>query len=589
MQTRVFAALLPLITALSFFVFPGRTILESDTQIYLPILEHLWDPTVLARDLVAVRPHVTYTLYDDIALLLRKITSLDFETVLVLQQIVWRFAGHLGAYLIALAVGLPAHAAFLVAGIAALGGWVYGPAVLLVEVEPVPRGFAVCLMLLSLGLVGFRRWTAAALALGLAFLYHPPTALALVVIVAALAAWRRQWTPIAILAAAALLLAFMAWRQPGLAERQPLFATIPAWLEEIQRFRAPYNWISLWIARWFTHYLVLAAVAAAAMWRLRAHAPEELRLAALALAGVAALALPISWLITEQWKLMLGPQYQVGRYLLYIPWIATIGGAIAGARAAVDRRYLEAAVFFCGALALPLEGRVQDTLVPDLRSTLSMQKFVLLVGVACLLTLLRRRPLAPIAVAAVSAAIALWSGAKVYRPRTPADLRELIRWAERETWRDALFQFADAGNSPEPGVFRARARRALYVDWKAGGQANFLIEFGAIWWKRWQEMQQVRPLSDYAQLGIDYVIFKKPLLDAEPVFRNATYAVYRATPADRASSSRTSASLVWVKSTYHNPTAWNGEGVSTQTISSTWRRKARQTSGAATGTPTTTR
>jgi hypothetical protein len=50
------------VTVLSFFVFPGHTILQSDTQIYIPILEHIADPSVLARDIMAVRPHLAYTL-----------------------------------------------------------------------------------------------------------------------------------------------------------------------------------------------------------------------------------------------------------------------------------------------------------------------------------------------------------------------------------------------------------------------------------------------------------------------------------------------------------------------------------------------
>ena len=41
------------LTFLSYFQFPGHTYLGSDTQIYVPMLEHIWDPSSLARDLVA--------------------------------------------------------------------------------------------------------------------------------------------------------------------------------------------------------------------------------------------------------------------------------------------------------------------------------------------------------------------------------------------------------------------------------------------------------------------------------------------------------------------------------------------------------
>ena len=33
------------LTLLGFFAFPGHTYLQSDTQIYVPMLEHIWDPS----------------------------------------------------------------------------------------------------------------------------------------------------------------------------------------------------------------------------------------------------------------------------------------------------------------------------------------------------------------------------------------------------------------------------------------------------------------------------------------------------------------------------------------------------------------
>ena len=74
-------------TWLGFQVFPGHTYLQSDTQIYLPILERLDEPGYLSRDLVATRPHVAYTIYDEVALALRRTFNLDFEKILVGQQI----------------------------------------------------------------------------------------------------------------------------------------------------------------------------------------------------------------------------------------------------------------------------------------------------------------------------------------------------------------------------------------------------------------------------------------------------------------------------------------------------------------------
>lgn len=49
---------------LTFFQFPGHTYLQQDSQIYVPILEHLRDPSVLANDILAEQPHVAFTLFD---------------------------------------------------------------------------------------------------------------------------------------------------------------------------------------------------------------------------------------------------------------------------------------------------------------------------------------------------------------------------------------------------------------------------------------------------------------------------------------------------------------------------------------------
>ena len=47
--------------------------------------------------------------------------------------------------------------------------------------------------------------------------------------------------------------------------------------------------------------------------------------------------------------------------------------------------------------------------------------------------------------------------------------------------------FPNAGKDLSPGIFRAEALRAVYVDWKGGGQVNYLKELGEQWWSRWQE------------------------------------------------------------------------------------------------------
>src|SRR5437763_12034732 len=92
------AALCLAFAILTFFQFPGHTWLQQDTQIYVPILEHLRDPSVLRSDILVQRPHVAFTLYDETALGLRALVArgvpgAGFREVLAAQQIVTRALG----------------------------------------------------------------------------------------------------------------------------------------------------------------------------------------------------------------------------------------------------------------------------------------------------------------------------------------------------------------------------------------------------------------------------------------------------------------------------------------------------------------
>ncbi len=109
------AAAVALLTLVSFFQFPGHTFLHQDTQVYIPMLEHIWDPGALTQDLIATRPHLSFTIYDEVTLGLRRLTGGDFQGALVVQQLVWRALGILGIFLIATSVGLARWPALAVA------------------------------------------------------------------------------------------------------------------------------------------------------------------------------------------------------------------------------------------------------------------------------------------------------------------------------------------------------------------------------------------------------------------------------------------------------------------------------------------
>ena len=67
------AAAIVVLTLLNYFQFPGHTYLQADTQIYVPILEHIWDPSALPGDPIVLRPHVSFTIYDEVAEALTKL------------------------------------------------------------------------------------------------------------------------------------------------------------------------------------------------------------------------------------------------------------------------------------------------------------------------------------------------------------------------------------------------------------------------------------------------------------------------------------------------------------------------------------
>jgi len=180
-----------LLTHLSFYQFPGHTWLQQDSQIYTPILEHLRDPSVLGKDILVERPHVTFTLYDECAIALRKLTGLEFRDVLGFEQVVTRALGIWGFYLMATAAGLEMVPALLVAAILSLGGMIVGPQVLIFEFEPTPRAFAVPLLVLATGLAAHRRYLGAGVAGAAAFLIHPPTVYPFWAVYACYAAWGR--------------------------------------------------------------------------------------------------------------------------------------------------------------------------------------------------------------------------------------------------------------------------------------------------------------------------------------------------------------------------------------------------------------
>jgi hypothetical protein len=459
------------ITAFSASIWPGETYLQSDTQIYVPVMEWLDDPSLYPGDQLPRGAHVSLTIYDEVTRGLRRLTG-GLESALRLQQWLFRACGVAGIYLIARSAGATIWPALLAAWLASLGAWVMGPAVLTIEYEPIPRGFALGLLLLATGLLARGRPAWAGLAAAIAFLYHAPAVWPFWLIVLLLP---ERKTMLPFLGGAAILLAVLAPMQGSLAEPQRLFAILETDHAALQQMRASYNWVSLWWARHWPYYLAAALIAYAALTRLRDALPASVRGILLGTAAQGLATMPVSWLLLEQMRWALLPQLQPMRALLFTVLAAVVGASILAVRAA------------------NWPSRILWVLVP--------------IGFTF-----------------------AYNGHRPPKMET-AELRELSDWARRSTGKERVFLFPEEGRGLAPGIFRARSLRSVYTDWKAGGQVNYFPIYAREWQRRWNATlaQPYAPerLPAYARLGIHYLVMSRtPIKGRQPVFENSRYRVY---------------------------------------------------------------
>jgi hypothetical protein len=229
--------------------------------------------------------------------------------------------------------------------------------------------------------------------------------------------------------------------------------------------------------------------------------------------------MPLSWLLLERLKWSLVPQIQPLRALLFVALAVQLLAAVAGFRA---QNRVEAFGWFALAFLFPL--------VPVLTEPWTWRGPLVAAGLAVGCALWDRARM-PLALAAFFAVPILGGIINYPRLHTP-ELAQLSDWARGTTPRDAVFLFPEAGRGLQPGIFRAEALRAVYVDWKAGGQMNYLRDFGEDWWFRWQQTMapKFNPLAlpRFGALGIQYVVLQaKNRLPRPAAFENAEYMVYR--------------------------------------------------------------
>ena len=367
-----------------------------------------------------------------------------------------------------------------------LGACVAGPSVLTLEYEPEPRGFAVPLLLLAVGLTAHGRYLGAGVAGAAAFLLHPPTVYPFWGVYFLLSLWpakpavmRRRLYGLIPLVCATLVMLAASRHQAGVGEAQIFFNRLTPEQETLQRMRSSYVWVSSWWRAWLPHYLVLYALVLAGYWRVRAKAPFDLRVFLVGLPLIGMLSVPVSWLLLEHMKWALMPQFQPMRALLFVVIVALFVAVAAAALAAERRRYWEAFLWLVPVFLVPAHARL--TAWPGGHRAAAAALLAGLGALALGAAARNRRWSAPaLAAAALAGFFVLPTLGKVEnypRMHTP-ELAELSSWARQATARDAVFLFPDAGIGGASGIFRAEALRAIYVDWKGGGQVNYLRESG---------------------------------------------------------------------------------------------------------------
>jgi hypothetical protein len=531
-------------TCLTYLQFPGHTWLQQDSQIYVAVLEHLDNPAALSRDLLCVHPHVKWTAFDEISRALHAITGLGYHTVLDAQMLAFRFLGLVGIFLLAGSAGLNRIGAIFVAFLFGLGMFVGGAEILTIEYEAVPRGFALMLILAALGYGAYRRWKVSVVFAALALLYHPPTSFPywLAVIVYALALQRPKALKTALIAfsSACFVLLTLAAFQAGEHESQPLFSTIPSDLIPLLRYRGWYNWVDLWKPDWLREYLLLGVFAAAAWLRLRREITRELAALSATLLLYGMLSIPLSWLLLNYMSWSMMPQFQPARAVIFVCVFAIILGGAAAWSAARRGRWLESAAWLLPLFALPANRLALDFFTQPFADPLVQRRVPLVIGLALAAALAARWQktaaaalLVPVAAAFLIPGVGQLSNYS--HPHSP-ELTALSEWATARTQPGAMFHFADAGHALAPGIFRAEAERALYVDWKGGGQVNQNWTFAREWQSRWNWTREARPpllpAEDYASAGIDYIVVgpQNGLPGLQPVFSNASWQVFDVRP-----------------------------------------------------------
>jgi hypothetical protein len=515
-----------LFTGLGYFVFPGHTYLQADTQIYVPMMERIYNPALFVNDPMISRPYLALTAYDEIATGLRNYAGLDFEHGLKFQQVVFRACAAAGLLLIALRLGLALPGAFFVAGAVILS---------ITEPEPVARSFALGLLLLGVGLATEGRFLAAGMAGALGFLIHPTT-MAPFWCLAAFAVLRRTARPILLaplLPAIGVLLLLMHF-QTGGTEPIDFFRRVDFFQEALQRRFISMSFVSEWSVKTILDRLFQLSVVGVGFWRLRDRLRPPLREWLWGFAVLGILSVPFSWIVLDQLRWAMAEPWDPLRTLLFITLLASMLSAACGIFAVQKGLWWEASVWFAIALALPVKGLLVTWFVDPWLIALVLG--LVATSMTGVWLAARTRGIAMVAAGVLPFIAFRISGlAPAPKPVDSPELRQLAAWAQTTTEETAVFLFADEGSYGGSGPFRARALRSVYVDYEGRALVNYFPEFSAEWARRWRDVHEghwragPEDFQELADRHIDFVVLRKEhaIPTKQPEFSNSHYAVYR--------------------------------------------------------------
>jgi hypothetical protein len=522
-----------LLTGLGYFMFPGHTYLQADTQLYVPMMERIDNPVLFSADPLVTSPRLVLTAFDELAITMRNYAGLDFEHGLKVQQVVFRACAAAGLLLLALHLGLSPPGAFFVAGAVILNAG--GLGIGITEPEPVARSFAFGLLLLAVGLATGGRSLEAGIAGAAGFLIHPTT-MAPFFAVAVFVVLRRAARPVLlvpILPAAVVLLLSM-HSQAGGTGQFDFFRRLDSFQEDLQRRFMAVCFVSEWDTKRVLDCLFECAVVAAGFWRLRGRLRPSLREWLWGLAVISVLSVPFSWIVLDQMHLAIVAPWDPRRALVFITLLASFLSATCGIFAAQEGLLWQTPLWFAIALALPVKERLVTWFVNPWLIVL----VVALVGASTACGLLARRTRGATLVAAGILPFVAFSASGLVGPPAPLDspaLRQLAEWAQATTDETAVFLFADDGNYGGSGPFRARALRSIYVDYESRSLVTYFPGVAALWAQRWRDTHQGHWLvgaSDFQQLAewrIDFVVLRKEhaIPTKKPEFTNSQYVAYR--------------------------------------------------------------